>query len=58
MFLENVLKKIHRSRKTTFHTSSLGNYCGLCRWPKCELVLNWFFLPKPGSLEFAAAEIT
>jgi len=24
----------------------------LCRWPKCYHVLNWFFLPKPGFLEF------
>jgi hypothetical protein len=26
--------------------------CGLCHWPKCYHVLNWFFLPKPGFLEF------
>jgi hypothetical protein len=24
----------------------------MCRWPKCYHVLNWFFLPKPGFLEF------
>ncbi len=22
------------------------------RWPKCYHVINWFFLPKPGFLEF------
>jgi hypothetical protein len=26
--------------------------CGLCRWPKCYHVLNWFFLSKPGFWEF------
>jgi hypothetical protein len=28
------------------------NECGLCCWPKHELVLNWTFIPKPGVLEF------
>ncbi len=23
-----------------------------CCWPKCYHILNWFFLPKPGFLEF------
>jgi len=27
-------------------------WCGLCHWPKCYHVLNWFFLPKPCFLEF------
>ncbi len=27
-------------------------FVGLCCWPKCYHVLNWFFLPKPGFLEF------
>ncbi len=34
----------------------------MCHWPKCYRVLNWFFLPKPGFLEFifefSAVEIT
>ncbi len=26
--------------------------CGLCRWPMCYHVFNWFFLPRPGFSEF------
>jgi hypothetical protein len=35
----------------TAHLGQLSldvNECGLCCWPKCYHVLNWFFLPKPG----------
>jgi len=35
--------------------------CGLCRWPKCYHVLNWFFLPKSifwNLFELSVVEIT
>ncbi len=28
------------------------NYYGMCHWPKCYHVFNWFILQKPGFLEF------
>ncbi len=37
------------------------HYCGLCHWPKCYRIFNWFFLPKPGFwnlFEFSVTEIT
>jgi hypothetical protein len=38
---------------TSCNISNLKLYqCGLCIWPKCNHLLNWFFLPKPGSLKF------
>jgi hypothetical protein len=41
---------------------SWWHYCGLCRWSKCEPVLNWIFPSKAwfffNLFEFSAAEIT
>jgi hypothetical protein len=37
---------------TNFIHCYVNYWCGLCRWPKCYHVLNWFFLPKPGFLGF------
>jgi hypothetical protein len=36
------------SFSTCFNSTSVACAC----WPKCYHVLNWFFLPKPGFLEF------
>jgi hypothetical protein len=39
--------------RTKFEVINSSIYkCGLCHWPKCYHVLNWFFLSKPGFLEF------
>jgi len=41
------------ARKSLYLTLDIYiHYCGLCHWPKCYHIFNWFFLSKPGFLEF------
>jgi hypothetical protein len=49
---KRVNPKWHMDRKENPTSAPSIQVGGLCRWPKCYHVLNRFFLPEPGFLEF------